>query len=207
MKTSESIGAIAKALLKCQTTLLPAMKTAQNPHLKNRYADLGAVWEAAEGALKDAGLVVIQCPGTSERGVTLTTRILHGESAEWIESEITMPAGKGDAQAIGSAITYARRYAISAMLGVLAEDDDGEAAQGRGKAAAASNGHGPAAPSETNYATVAEQIRDAIKRGRLDWAEGGFRKYFGKGSPSELRAAVWADIEAAKKAPQNGARS
>lgn len=210
MKKSDTIGSISKALFVAQQALLPAMKNATNPHLRNKYADLGAVWEACEGALKAAGLVVVQCPGTSDRGVTLTTTVIHAESGEWIESDLTMPAGKGDAQAIGSAITYARRYALSAMLGVLAEDDDGEAAQGRGKAEAARNGNGPAAPSETDYAKVAGQIGAALKSGEVEWAEQAFRKYLGKtsGAPDDLRRSVWASIEAAKKPakkPANGA--
>lgn len=205
MKKSDTIGSISKALFVAQQALLPAMKNATNPHLRNKYADLGAVWEACEGALKAAGLVVVQCPGTSDRGVTLTTTVIHAESGEWIESDLTMPAGKGDAQAIGSAITYARRYALSAMLGVLAEDDDGEAAQGRGKAEAARNGNGPSAPSGADFKRIADQIAAALKKGDTAWAEQAFRAYLGKssGAPDDLRRSVWTSIEAAKK-PANG---
>ncbi|QBJ80545.1 ERF family protein [Aquitalea sp. USM4] len=129
MRTSESITKIAPALLKAQQAITFAAKTAQNPHLKNKYADLPAVIDAVKAALNDAGIVFIQTPGESsnEKLLVLTTRLLH-ESGEWIEDNATVPLPKADPQGYGSAMTYARRYSLAAICGLYQDDDDGNAA-------------------------------------------------------------------------------
>jgi hypothetical protein len=124
MQTSETIDALAVALVKAQAEIKPALKDATNPHLKSKYADLASVWSAARETLGKHGLCVIQAPGRLEGNtLDLTTRLLHS-SGQWIESTITLPVVKLDAQTCGGAITYARRYALSSMLGIVADDDD-----------------------------------------------------------------------------------
>jgi hypothetical protein len=100
---------------------------------------------------------------TNGRDVEVWTTILHVSGQYRTDGPLAFNGGSNPQQA-GSAITYARRYALSALLGVLAEDDDGESAQGRGKAAAQSNGHGPAAPSGEAIASVADGSRARIRR-------------------------------------------
>jgi hypothetical protein len=143
---SDSIAKLAVALAKAQAVIKPALKTSRNPHLGNRYADLSEVMGACLPALSANGLSVLQ-PVTADGGkVTVTTLLLH-ESGEWVSSDITLQAyeqvkGSGFAvsdkpQALGSAITYGRRYALSSMVGVVAdEDDDGNSASAVGPAPA-----------------------------------------------------------------------
>lgn len=128
---SEGIGAIAKALAAAQAELQPAAKNAQNPHLKNRYADIASVYEAIREALPKHGLAVTQLILPSPEGKAHVRTVLMHESGEWLASECILPPDRaGGVQGIGSAITYARRYSLSAIVGVVSEDDDdGNAAQ------------------------------------------------------------------------------
>lgn len=128
MKTSETITKIADALVKAQAAMKPAIKDSRNPHFNSQYADLASVWDAIRGPLTSNGLSVIQMVGSNElEKTTLTTRVTH-VSGEWIESTWQIPVGKQDPQGLGSAISYARRYALAAAIGVVQEDDDGNAA-------------------------------------------------------------------------------
>lgn len=134
MRTSDDIAALGEALAQAQAQIEGARKSAANPHLRSRYADLAAVWDACREALTAHGLAVVQAPETGEGLVRVTTRLVHA-SGQWMESTLALPwsAGKGttDAQAIGSAITYARRYALSAMVGIAPDDDDDGQAAGQ----------------------------------------------------------------------------
>lgn len=133
MTQSPTIGALAAALAKAQGSMKHAAKDAANPFFKSKYADLASIWEACRAALAANGLSVTQIPdGGDAEHMTLSTTIMHS-SGEWISGNYPIRPIKNDPQGIGSAITYARRYALSAMVGVVAdEDDDGEAALGRG---------------------------------------------------------------------------
>ena len=133
MKTSESISNIAPALLKAQKAITFAVKDSTNPHFKNKYADLSSVIEAIKAPLNDAGILFIQTPSPSESGtLSLTTRLIH-ESGEWIEDTATIPLPRHDPQGFGSAMTYCRRYALAAAVGVYQDDDDGNAGSGAAK--------------------------------------------------------------------------
>lgn len=129
---SDEIGDLAAALAEAQAELSPATKNAQNPHLKNRYADIAAVYEAIRETLPKHGLAVSQMVLPHESKARVRTLLMH-KSGQWIASECLMPIdGRGGPQGMGSAITYARRYSLSAIVGVVSEDDDdAEAAQGR----------------------------------------------------------------------------
>lgn len=130
---SETIGQIAKALAAAQREIGVAVKDATNPHFRSKYADLQAIDEACRPALTKHGIAIAQSPGYADGFVFVTTRLMHGETGEWIESTLHIAPGKHDAQGIGSAITYARRFGLSALAAVPAGvDDDGEAAVGRG---------------------------------------------------------------------------
>lgn len=126
MKTSEQIDKIAPAFLLAQKAIKFAVKDAQNPHLKNRYADLPSVIDAVKQALNDSGIAIIQTAGDLIEGKMVLSTVLMHESGQWFRSDTTMPLTKQDAQGYGSAVTYARRYALSAMTGLYQDDDDGE---------------------------------------------------------------------------------
>lgn len=166
--SSPSIAALAAALAKAQAKMTGATKSATNPHFRNTYADLAAVWEAWRAAGPENGLSVLQLPvASSDRNVTIRTVLAHA-SGEWIASTLTMPVSKADAQAVGSALTYARRYALAAMVGIAPEDDDGNAATGADRRAQnepppRQNGNAPAnrepPPPRERSAEWADAIR------------------------------------------------
>lgn len=138
LEKSETIGKLAEALAAAQAEMLGALKDSQNPHLKNKYADLASVWAAWKSSGPKHGLAVLQLPMPAPKGIARVRTILSHKSGEWIASVIDVPVlpeklrdGKvGDitAQTFGSAVTYARRYSLAAMVGVTPEDDDGNAA-------------------------------------------------------------------------------
>ena len=105
-----------------------ATKSANNPHFKTKYADLTAVIEAIKPALINHGLFFTQHPKPSEKGITVETVLHHANGDHLSLGELFVPANKQDAQGFGSALTYARRYALVTAFGVPVEDDDGNAA-------------------------------------------------------------------------------
>lgn len=125
MNKSETIASLAAAMCEAQAKVGIAIKNAVNPHLKNKYADLGAVWDACSNALESSGLSVLQMPCPSDDSkLHLETMLMH-KSGEWLSSVLVMPLTKQDPQGYGSALTYARRYALAALMGVTQDDDDG----------------------------------------------------------------------------------
>jgi len=128
---SPTIGKLAAALAKAQLVMESAKKDATNPHLKNRYADLTSCWAACRKPLGENGLSVAQLTKSVSPDLVKIVSVLLHESGEWIRSELTVPAGgnKGvnAAQAMGSAISYGRRYGLSALVGISTDDDDGTA--------------------------------------------------------------------------------
>jgi hypothetical protein len=119
---------IADALCKAQSLMKSAKFNRQNPHFKNKYADLTSILEAIRKPLCDNGLSVTQTTQINDHGLVLLTTLRHS-SGETIVSEYPLPLG-GKPQEIGSALTYARRYCLSAIVCLSAdEDDDAEVAQ------------------------------------------------------------------------------
>ena len=127
MLKSDNINELGAALAKAQAVIEGALKDTANPFFKSKYADLSSVWDACRKPLTDHGLSVTQMPTEAENGIGVETTLIHS-SGQWISNTFTMPVSKADAQGVGSAITYARRYALAAMVGVAPEDDDGNAA-------------------------------------------------------------------------------
>lgn len=131
MNQSTSIAQLADALATAQSEMEAAKKDSSNPFFKSKYADLASVWEACRGPLGRHGLSVCQMPETIDGpGIIVTTLLMHS-SGEWISSQLKMLPVKDDPQGIGSAITYMRRYALAAAVGIAAEDDDANAASGK----------------------------------------------------------------------------
>lgn len=119
-----AVETFAEAFLKVQSAIKPAIKDTANGAFKGtKYADLGAVWDAVKGPLHDNGFAIIQSPDFEGETMWLKTTILH-VSGDKMEGRYPLRPTKNDPQGYGSALTYARRYSISAMLGVIADDDD-----------------------------------------------------------------------------------
>lgn len=134
MLKSEQINELAAALAKAQGQIEGTKKSSSNPFFKSKYADLAECWNTCREALTANGISVIQMPEEiNENGrLNITTMLAHS-SGQYISSTLTMTVTKLDPQAIGSAITYGRRYALAAMVGLAQEDDDGEKAMARPK--------------------------------------------------------------------------
>lgn len=131
---SEETSKLAKALIAVQRDLCPAMKDAKNPFVNSHYASLNSVMQSCREALLQNGIWLTQLPVPApvELGggyIGLVTKLTHAESGQWQSSFIVAPLPKNAPQGMGSALTYCRRYALTAMLGIVTEDDDGEGAR------------------------------------------------------------------------------
>lgn len=131
---SAETSKLAKALIAVQRDLCPAMKDSKNPFVNSHYASLNSVMQSCRDALLQNGIWLTQLPvpapvelGTGYIG--LVTKLTHAESGQWQSSFIVAPLPKNDPQGMGSALTYCRRYALTAMLGIVTEDDDSEGAR------------------------------------------------------------------------------
>lgn len=151
------------ALAKAQGKIEGALKDKSNPHFRSKYADLGAVWDACRQALSENGIGVLQFPDVveGERGlrVVVETTLTH-ESGYERSFRLPMPVSKPDAQGIGSAITYARRYALMAAVGIAPEDDDVNAAADK-KPANSGNGASKNAAARKLYTELQQDIDSA----------------------------------------------
>lgn len=126
MKHSETVTKIHSSIVKVQGALEPAPMDSTNPHFRNRYASLNSVVATLRPLLAKNGLSYVQ--GALEDSNVLSTLIIH-DSGEWIETFVPLVLSKQDMQALGSALTYARRYGLCAAFGVISdEDDDGQKA-------------------------------------------------------------------------------
>ena len=160
MTRSESVNELAAALAKAQGEILAAKKDSENPHFRSKYADLGSVWDAIRAALTKHGLSVVQSPRlltTHETVwfVEIETTMLH-ESGQYLSDVLAMPLPAPTPQGVGSACTYARRYALAAFAGVAAagDDDDANAAS-----------EPPVAPKPRDkFETVTVNVLDIRKR-------------------------------------------
>ena len=128
---SENITDLAKALLCVQRTVQPVTKDPENPFTKSWYASLNSVMDACRDALIENGIWLCQYPVPVDQpnSLGLVTKLTHAESGQWQSSLAVVPLPKADPQGMGSAMTYCRRYALTAMLGMVTEDDDGEGAR------------------------------------------------------------------------------
>jgi hypothetical protein len=128
---SESIAALAAALSKAQADITGALKDSSNLFFKSKYADLASCWDACRKQLAANNLAVIQTTEATEGGTVLVTTLAHS-SGEWMRGTLPVVTKDNGPQAQGSGITYARRYALAAIVGLAQIDDDAEAAQARG---------------------------------------------------------------------------
>jgi len=181
MKTSDSVTAIAPALVKAQALIEDAVKDSSNPAFRSKYADLSAVLAVIRKPMADNDLCVLQSPDRSDGGVEVETRILH-KSGEWISQSCFIPITKWDAHGTGSGITYGRRYGLMAIFCIGTEDDDGNTAVQSG----------PAAPTKKVAPRVnVEKVLDAGKAAAANGTD-ALRDWY-KGLPNDERGAIDAD--------------
>lgn len=131
IKTSENLDKIFTALSKAQGLIRAAKKNKTNPFHKSDYADLAGIWQACREALSQNGLSVTQVIDNNNGEMVLIS-ILGHTSGQWIQGEMPIVLSDKKPQTIGSTLTYYRRYALSALIGVApddGEDDDGQEAQ------------------------------------------------------------------------------
>lgn len=172
MEMSEQINELAAALAKAQGNIKGAAKDADNPFFKSKYADLASVWEACRDELSKNNIAVIQTPHTDDAGNCHVVTMLTHASGQWVRDTFSLAPTKADPQGYGSAITYMRRYALAAIVGVAPEDDDGNAASrgsdksaskpAQGKSAAPESKNDPAHVRDAKaIMAAAEKITDA----------------------------------------------
>jgi hypothetical protein len=168
IKTSPQINELISALAKAQGQMRPAVFNRLNPHYKNRYADFTSCMDAAREPLSTNGLAVSQMPSTTADGKFVLVTLLAHTSGQWMAGEFPLISAKMDSQGIGSAMTYAKRYSLCGMTGIVADedaDDDAETASGRGKA---QNGK---QPPQNNAAPKQEEQAPSEKVGRAQIIE------------------------------------
>lgn len=165
-----TVGALAAALALAQGEMAAAVKGRTNPFFKSRYSTLSDIWDVCREPLSKNGLAVMQLPSTTADGICIKTILMHS-SGESMESEFTMPLAKKDAQGIGSAITYGRRYALAAICGVVSdEDDDGNAAtsaahQNRHASTPPPNGRHEQRSGPTTKDDILASVREMVAAG------------------------------------------
>ena len=190
VRRSDTIAKLTAALTKAACELKNPPKDSVNPFFNCRYADLATVRDAVLPVLARHDLAVLQLPCELDNAAALTTLLMH-VSGEWVETTIKLRAVRNDPQGVGSALTYARRYALQAIAGVAAEDDDdGNTAGQRSKNEADRNGRAvesngraskPVAPAlagdysqrlaacrtQAEYSSLCREIKSAVDTKRL----------------------------------------
>ena len=122
---SDDVRQLAKAMLQVQKELAPVTKDALNPYTRSKYATLNAIMEVCKPVLLSHGIWLTQITVPSEPGtVALLTKLTHAETGQYQAALTVLPLQKMDSQSAGAALTYSRRYGLSALLGLVTEDDD-----------------------------------------------------------------------------------
>ncbi len=194
MRTSEQINELAAACAKAQGALRPAVKDATNPAFRSKYADFASIADAAK-VYAAHGIAVFQdVTSETEAGIGVTTRLVH-TSGQWLEcGPLVVPLGKRDAHGVGSATTYAKRYALAGALLIASdEDDDGNAAvAGGSKAATAPAGY---ADWLMDFEATAADGLSALSAAFRDAPE-AFRAHYSSTVPAKQREALKAKARA-----------
>jgi hypothetical protein len=159
MQTSETIVDLFKAFHAAQGKMRGVLKDSKNPAFKSSYASLESVVDTARPVLNAEGLAFTQAPGLLNDGaIQITTMILH-VSGQWMRSTMEVPLAKRDPQGVGSAVTYACRYALMATLGLPPVDEDGEAAMDRTPRPAPVKAPPPAPADSPALATITAALK------------------------------------------------
>jgi hypothetical protein len=169
-RSSEQTDKIDAAVAKAQARIRAAGKNAINPHFKSRFADLASIVDACRAPLAESGVAVIQAASSEGKAITVTTRLAC--SGQYYESDLTVDAAQAGPQALGSAVSYLKRYGLAAMAGVATgDDDDGESAEGRGDPGP---GPDPQRPRQASTPSADALQKPMIPQGVVDlWVRAG----------------------------------
>jgi hypothetical protein len=195
------LNAIAKALAAAQADMANPRFDSQNPHFRNSFASLASVRNAVVPVLAKHGICMTQNLETVEKGIACTTILTHESGQQMAFGPLVMPASKPDSQGLGSAATYARRYALMAVCGVVGDEDD-DANSATGKPAAATKwDHKPIGDTQDTtearlYASnfvVAFQNDDVLKAQSLhaDLHEAGEEAYRNAWALLDSKCRTW----------------
>lgn len=184
-------GEIAAALAKAQAEMCNPTFDSQNPHFRNRFASLAAVRNAVVPALARNGICLTQDVVVTESGVACTTTLMHGSGQRLVFGPLVLPASKADAQGVGSAATYARRYSMMAVAAVVGDDDDDAEA-----AVTSHQPNGHAKPSKPKVKEYAQRFADAVQSG-IDHAV--YEIHTEIVSDEEFYREVWAQLPSAMR--------
>ena len=195
MEHSESIGKIAEALAAFQAEVKDPARDKDNPYFKSKYVAIDGLLAAVRPILAKHGLSVIQSTGGNGQDISVTTEILH-TSGEWIRTDaLVLKAVKADPQGAGSAVTYGRRYSLSAALGVAWDDDD----DGNAASTPPKDEKPKAAPKKkTDKAALLKQIAEGAKKHSIsaDDMKIIMKRQYGKEASKDLTDAETADLAA-----------
>lgn len=181
--TPELFAAVAAAQVKIEN----ATKSSKNDHFRSKYADLAEVLNTVRPVFAENGLSIIQSTNLEGEYVSVTTVLAHKDGG-YITSVATCVPAKYDAQGVGAATTYLRRYSLAAISGVAQEDDDGNSAAHNKPAPAAKP---EAAISEDQLTVLRDQIKD------LNADEAAFAKFLGVVTLADLPASKFGKAKAA----------
>lgn len=200
MNKSESIAGLSKALAKAQGEVENASKSSVNPHFKSKYADLAEVLNTVRPVFSANGLAFLQMP-SFDGGVVSVETVLTHESGEWLSNVASAPITKQDAQGVGSAITYLRRYSLAAFAGIAQEDDDANASiwQKQPKQAPIPHHAEQAMPDEEEYRQLCESLTEEIAEIKIGINKKDYVRAYAAWSSlgEEKQAKLW-------KAPSKG---
>lgn len=179
-------ASLASAMAVAFANIEAATKSANNPHFKSKYADLGAVIDAIKPALVEQGLFFTQQPAQCDGGVAVETVLRHASGEAISLGTVVVPVNKNDAQAYGSALTYARRYGLVTAFGVPTEDDDGNAAVAGGQSS--KSAVNPPRPISNEQCVKLQSLMQASKANPV-----GFNQFFGIADLPKLPADRFAE--------------
>lgn len=185
MQKSDSINELAAALVLAQGQIKVASMNATNPHFRSKYADLQAIWDASRDALQANGLAVSQYTDSLPNGSPALTSVLVHKSGQWMEGTYPLISIKQDAQGFGSALTYAKRYALASILGIVADEDDDAAAASKPPKPSAAPSKQPGgeayAPEHVKVPPAVDPTRAAAAK---SWALGEIPRIKGMTKPA-----------------------
>jgi hypothetical protein len=201
MLTSESVTKIMPAFIKAQAAFKPAVKDAKNPHFKSSYVTLEGAIDAVSEALRANGIALLQQTDVTDQGTILISRLFH-ESGEWIASRYPVHPVKHDPQGEGSALTYARRYALMSLVGIAPEDDDGNAATAAANRQSTLQAVGKVDPKGDAWAGMdGEQreflegvVREVLARVKTDWDD-AWDYLVSQRLDADEKVAVWSQLD------------
>ena len=193
---SEKIDELAISLSKAQGNMTVAIEDKKNPHFKSSYASLNSIWDACREALSNEGLSVVQTTEPQEQSINLVTTLMHA-SGQWIKSILPIPSLQLSPQQLGSALTYLRRYSLSAIVGVApGYDDDGDTVKNETIPVKKNSNNVPFIPSPLPKAPVVLQP-EKPKMTESDIA--AFKEAFGIGTESKHEKYIEAIANRCKK--------